>query len=319
MNLPKVAFVLYPNFNPIVLVPPQMIFMAEIDGLPLFECKTVSEEQLQAVGNGGKITISADEDLNYLDEADLIVIAGWADLNTPPSSLFSEALQRNYQRGATIIGLCYGTYALAYSGLLNGKMAATHWLAEADFSQRFPQIKLDLNALYVEQDRLITSAGAMAGLDCCLAIVGKFHGVKVSNRLARMLVSAPHRDGGQAQFIEQPIATRTNNQTINQLLDFLRENLNNAHTIDELAERLAMSRSTFTRHFRKATGMAVGEWLIETRLQRGRELLESSDLSIEQIAAEIGFQTATSFRQHFKTKHFVSPSQWRRNFGSLTL
>ncbi|HGO5854017.1 TPA: GlxA family transcriptional regulator [Mannheimia haemolytica] len=314
MNRPKVALVLYPDFNPLVLIPPQTIFATEIDGERLFDCRTVAENHLQAVGNGGKIAISADEDLGWLDQADLIVIAGWADIQVPPSNALAAALQRNYQRGATVVGLCYGTYALGYSGLLDGKTASTHWLAEADFSRRFPQVKLDLNALYVEQDRLITSAGSMAGVDCCLAIVRKFHGVKISNSLARLLVSAPHREGGQAQFIEQPIAVRTANQTINELLDFLRENLAKPHSIDELAERLAMSRSTFTRHFRKATGMAVGEWLIEARLQRGRDWLESSDLSIEQIAAEIGFQTATSFRQHFKAKHFVSPNQWRKHF-----
>ncbi|AHG75808.1 AraC family transcriptional regulator [Mannheimia varigena USDA-ARS-USMARC-1296] len=315
MSLPKVAFVLYPDFNPLVFVPPYELFTAQLDGKPLFDCRTVAENTQQAVGIGGKIAISADENLTWLEQADLIVIAGWADTAQRPSPALCHALQQQNARGAMIIGLCYGSYALAYSGLLDGKKAATHWLAEQDFIQRFPQIQLDTNALYVEQHNLITSAGSMAGIDCCLAVIRKFYGVKISNRLARMIVSAPHREGGQAQFIEQPIAQRTNNQTINELLDYLRENLAQPHSIDELANKLAMSRSTFTRHFRKATGMAVMEWLIETRLQRGRELLESSALSIEQIAVEIGFQTATSFRQHFKAKHFVSPNQWRKSFG----
>lgn len=314
MNLPKIALVLYPEFNPLVFIPPQMIFTMELEGEPLFECKTVSENRSQAVGMGGKIAICADAELSWAEDADLIVIAGWTDLDTPPSPALKKLLQQRYQQGATIVGLCYGTYALAYAGLLDGKTASTHWFAEPDFAQRFPQIQLDMNALYVEQDNLITSAGSMAGVDCCLAIVRKFYGVKVSNRLARLLVSAPHREGGQAQFIEQPIAQRTNNQNINELLAYLRENLAHSHNIDELAAKLAMSRSTFTRHFRKATGMAVGQWLIEARLQRGRELLESSDLSIEQISAEIGFHTAVSFRQHFKSKHCVSPNQWRNSF-----
>lgn len=315
MQLPKVAFMLYPDFNPLVFIPPYELFTASLDGKPLFDCRTVAEYAQQAVGMGGKITISADENLTWLEQADVIVIAGWADIAERPSSTLSLALQRQNARGTMIIGLCYGSYALAYSGLLDGKKAATHWLAEQDFTHRFPQIQLDTNALYVEQENLITSAGSMAGIDCCLAVIRKFYGIKISNRLARIIVSAPHREGGQAQFIEQPIAQRTNNQTINELLDYLRENLAQPHNIDELATKLAMSRSTFTRHFRKATGMAVMEWLIETRLQRGRELLESSELSIEQIAAEIGFQTTTSFRQHFKSKHQVSPNQWRRSFA----
>ncbi|MDD0822902.1 helix-turn-helix domain-containing protein [Mannheimia sp. AT1] len=315
MNLPKVAIVLYPDFNPIVFVIPQMLFAMEIEGKPLFEVKTVSENLTQAVGNGGKIAISADEDLTWADQADLIVVAGWGNIEVPPSVALTEVLQRGNVRGATIVGLCYGSYALAYAGILDGKQATTHWLAKQDFNQRFPQIQLDPNALYVEQDNVITSAGAIAGMDCCLAIVRKIYGVKISNHFARLMVTAPHREGGQAQFIEQPIAQRTSNQTINTLLDYLQQNLAKSHNIDDLATKLAMSRSTFTRHFRKATGMAVGEWLIENRLQRGRELLESSDLSIEQIASEIGFQTAVSFRQHFKAKHFVSPKQWRCSFG----
>ncbi len=229
-----------------------------------------------------------------------------------------EALIRCHERGAHVVGLCYGTYALAYAGLLDGKRASTHWLAEQDFSGRFPKVKLDTNALYVEEDRLVTSAGTAAGLDCCLFLVREYYGAQIANKVARVMVVAPHREGGQAQFIEQPVAVSTQDAHINRLLDYLRAHLASSHTIDELAARTAMSRRTFTRHFQRATGMTVVEWLVNERLRRGSELLETTSLSVETIAERVGFHTATSFRQHFKQRHQVSPRDWRKTFGDNT-
>lgn len=157
----------------------------------------------------------------------------------------------------------------------------------------------------------------VASLDCCLAIVRKYYGVKIANTLARLFVTAPHREGGQAQFIEQPIGRKTPDQSINQLLDFLRENLTLPHKIDQLADKLAISRSSFTRHFRKATGMSLTKWLIETKLQIGCDLLESTQLSIEAIAEQVGFNSSTSFREHFKAKYQISPTRWRANFAEI--
>ena len=190
-------------------------------------------------------------------------------------------------------------------------------MAEQDFSSRFPKVKLDTNALYVQDDRLITSAGTGAGLDCCLYIVREYHGAQVANKVARIMVIPPHREGGQAQFIEQPVALSTDDAQINRLLDYLRENLEKPHRIDELAAQTSMSRRTFTRHFQKATSMTVVEWLVNERIQRSRELLETTSLPVEQIAAAVGFQTPTSFRQHFRQRHQVSPSAWRKTFGTL--
>lgn len=220
-------------------------------------------------------------------------------------------------RGAKVVGLCYGAYALAYAGLLDGREAATHWMAETDFSQRFPAVKLNTNALYVDTDRVITSAGTGAGLDCCLHIVRAHYGTKTANSVARILVIPPHREGGQAQFIEQPVASSTHDAEINRLLDYLRKNLAQPHQINDLAARTHMSRRTFTRHFQKATGMTFGKWLVNERLQRSLELLETTPLSVEQIAEMAGFQTATSFRQHFRQRFKVSPSVWRKTFSEF--
>ncbi|KPB89684.1 Transcriptional regulator [Pseudomonas syringae pv. maculicola str. M6] len=190
-------------------------------------------------------------------------------------------------------------------------------MAEQDFSQRFPRIKLDMNALYVEEDKLITSAGTGAGLDCCLYLVREYYGARVANKVARTLVIPPHREGGQAQFIEQPVAASTQDAQLNILLDYLRNNLDQTHSIDDLAKRIAMSRRTFTRHFSKATGMTLVDWLVNERLRLTRELLETTSLSIDRIAGTAGFQTPTSFRQHFKKRFQVSPSDWRKTFSAM--
>ncbi|OOF59453.1 GlxA family transcriptional regulator [Rodentibacter genomosp. 2] len=313
MPIPTVALVLYPQFNPFQFSVPYMVFSTEIEDKPLFNVKIVAENP--RVAQSYPATIVADGDLGLLAQADFIVIPGWDNVDQPPSEALILALQQAAQRGAMIVGLCYGAYSLAYAGLLNGKKATTHWLGETDFKQRFPQVKLDCNAIYIEDENIITSAGTSAGLDCCLAIVRRQYGVKIANQLARLLVISPHREGGQAQFIEQPIARKTANENINEWLDIIRTNLTGNYSIDELAKQLMMSRSTFTRHFRQATGMAFTEWLIEVRLQKGRELLESTKLTIDEIAHQIGFHSTTAFRQHFKAKHHISPKQWQKRFS----
>lgn len=261
------------------------------------------------------MTIRPDGGLELLDNVDIAVVLGWHDLNEAPPPDLVEALICCHERGAHIVGLCYGTYALAYAGLLDGKRAATHWLAEQDFSARFPKFKLDTNALYVEEDRLVTSAGTAAGLDCCLFLVRKYYGAQIANKVARVMIVAPHREGGQAHFIEQPVAVSTQDAHLNRLLDYLREHLASSYTIDELADQTAMSRRTFTHHFRKATGMTVVEWMVNKRLRRGRELLETTSLTVEAIAEKSGFHTATSLRKHLRQRHHVSRRGWRRTFG----
>lgn len=312
-KLPTVAIVLYPGFSPFHFSIPHIVFSIELEGKPLFHLKFIAEDQ-QVSDESHTIMVQAVADLEYLQLADIIVISGWNDLATAPSQHLQRALKQAYHRGASIVGLCYGAYPLAYTGILNGKKATTHWLAEEDFKNRFPHVQLDINSIYIEDERVITSAGTAAGLDCCLAIVRQYYGVKIANKLARLLVIPPHREGGQAQFIEQPIARKTARENINQMLLSIRENLAHHYTLDGLASRLMMSRSTFTRHFKKATGMSFNQWLIDTRLQQSRDLLESTHLSIEEIAAKVGFHSATAFRQHFKHKHHISPKQWRKQF-----
>lgn len=314
---PVVALIVYPNFSPFHFAVPYLVFNAELPEGRLFDLKIVSSGARPLAAERA-LTVHPDGGLELAETADILVVPGWDDLNARPEPDLVTAMSRAHARGAHVVGLCYGAYALAYAGLLDNKRASTHWMAEKDFSVRFPRVQLDMNALYVDEDKLITSAGTGAGLDCCLYLVREYYGPKIANKVARTMVIPPHREGGQAQFIEQPMAVSTQDAQVNRLLDYLRENLDQSHSIDDLAARTSMSRRTFTRHFIKATGMTLVDWLVNERLQRTRELLETTSLSIERISDIAGFQTPISFRQHFKKRFQVSPRDWRRTFGQKT-
>lgn len=311
---PVVALIMYPNFSPFHFSVPYLVFSAELAEGRLFDLKIVSLGGFALTAERA-MTVHPDGGLELAETADILVVPGWHDLDACPDPELVAVLVRAHARGARVVGLCYGAYVLAYAGLLDGKRASTHWMAEKDFCVRFPRVRLDTNALYVDEDRLITSAGTGAALDCCLYLVRAYYGPKIANKVARTMVIPPHREGGQAQFIEQPMAVSTQDSQVNQLLDYLRENLGKPHSIDELATRTATSRRTFTRHFHKATGMTLVDWLVNERLQQTRELLETTSIPIERISELAGFQTPLSLRQHFKKRFQVSPRDWRRTFG----
>src|SRR5690554_2331272 len=312
--LPVVALIAYPNFSPFHFAVPYLVFNSELPDQRLFDLRIVAPGG-QALAAERALTLQPDGGLELTETADILIVPGWHDLNISPEPSLVDAMARAHARGAHVVGLCYGAYALAYAGLLDGKRASTHWVAEKDFCVRFPCVKLDTNALYMDEDRLITSAGTGAGLDCCLYIVRAYYGSKIANKVARIIVIPPHREGGQAQFIEQPVAVSTEDSQINQLLDYLRANLSKQHSIDELTTKTVMSRRTFTRHFHKATGMTLVNWLVNERLQKARELLETTSVPIEKVSELTGFQTALSLRQHFKKRFQVTPSNWRKTFG----
>jgi len=283
-------------------------------GQVLFELRLCAGDSIRQPASSQGFRIDPDHGLEGLAEADIIIIPFWRDPAERPAQPLLDALVAAHQRGAQVVGLCLGTYVLAYAGLLDGHRASTHWEYEQDFIHRFPKVRLDTNALYVDDQGLITSAGTAAGLDCCLYLVRQHHGSRIANRLARRLVVPPHREGGQAQFIEQPVPASTRDSRINQLFDHLRAHLAEPHTLDSLAEHCLMSRRTFTRRFQRATGLSLGEWLLAERLRRSQELLESGTHSMERIAELVGLRTAASLRQHFRTRFGVSPREWRRTF-----
>ena len=294
-NLTASKIVLYAQsgMNDFVFNIPFSVFQTTYQGNPLFNLKIFSDDG-QDVSTAFGASIPTHGGLDLMEEADIIVIAGWRDIEEAPTPELAENLQRAAKRDAHIVALCYGTYALAYTGLLDGRSAATHWLAENDFVRRFPKIHLDTNRLYAEDGNFLTSAGAAGGLDCCLYLIRKIHGATVANDLARILVAAPHREGGQAQFIHRSVEHRTADDKINRLLDEIRQDLAATYRLDDLAKKLAVSRRTFIRHFSQATGM---------------------NFPIERIAEQSGFGSAANLRLQFKAKFKINPNAWRKVFG----
>ena len=207
-----------------------------------------------------------------------------------------------------------GAFPLAQAGLLDGKSAATHWGMAQQLAARYPKVRVDREVLYVDDGAVLTSAGVAAGLDCCLYLLRQLAGAEVANRVARRLLVAPHRQGGQAQFIERPLPVSGSEGRFAEVLAGVTANLGQAHSIDTLAERAAMSRRNFTRHFRQATGTSFKQWLLNQRLAHAQGMLEKSAASIDVVAQEAGFGTALSLRQHFRANLQTSPSAYRKLF-----
>ncbi|MFC6307459.1 helix-turn-helix domain-containing protein, partial [Paraburkholderia dipogonis] len=255
--------------------------------------------------------------LEALADADTIIVPSWRDpAETPPAALL-DALRAANARGARLVGLCLGAFVLAAAGILDDRPASTHWAWADDFARRYPRVRLDPNVLYVDDGNVLTSAGTAAGLDCCLHVMRKLCGAEVANHVARRLVVPPHRQGGQAQYVQQPMPPNVRGDRLSGLLDWVSGNLTLPHTLDTLAGRALMSRRTFTRRFRLATGTTVGAWLLAQRLARAQQLLESTDESVEAIAGIAGFGSTASLRQHFAEAFRTSPSAWRREFRGV--
>lgn len=312
-TLPVIAIVACNHFSAFHFSVPCIVFDNILPEKRLFELKIYASEEGTLTASHG-INLNAQYNLAELSQADIIIIPYWHNINEKPNQPLLDCLIHAYDRGSQLVGLCLGAYVLAYTGLLDQHRATTHWQFAQDFTHRFPHVLLDPNALYICDDRLITSAGTAAGLDCCLYLVRQLYGSAIANKIAKKMVLSPHRKGGQAQFIERAIPNANKDQRIQQLLQYLRQNIQQHYTLDHLAQYSLMSRRTLTRQFQLATGMSIGEWLIVERLQRCQELLELTNLSIESIAEQVGFSSAKTLRQYFKLNFFVTPSQWRKNF-----
>ncbi|WP_235030597.1 GlxA family transcriptional regulator [Nonomuraea solani] len=218
-----------------------------------------------------------------------------------------------FPAGARIVSICTGAFTLAAAGLLDGRPATTHWNLAARFRELFPEVALDAGVLFVDDGDVLTSAGAASGVDVCLHLVRKDHGSQVANRVAGRCVVPPWRDGGQAQYIEQPVPEPSAAGTA-ATREWALQRLDEPLTLTDLAGHARMSLRTFARRFQDEVGMSPGQWLIQQRVARARELLESSDLPVEQIAGRVGFATAASLRQHLHVAIGVSPQAYRRTF-----
>ncbi|WET16731.1 helix-turn-helix domain-containing protein [Yersinia intermedia] len=312
----SVAIVVTEGFSTFHVSVPLILFGESSSDQRLFT-RLICAEKPGLVWSNDGTAIQAEHGLDILAQADTVIVPFWGDVQKRPSQQLLDALIKARKEGAQIVGLCLGTFVLAYAGLLDGHKAATHWEYEEDFRSLFPAVQLNLNELYVEDNGLITSAGTAAALDCCLYIIRERFGSLIANQIARRMVTPPHREGGQAQYIEHQVPKKTADSRMNMLLDYLQKNLKRPHNLDSLAEYVSMSRRTLTRHFSKATGMSVIEWITAARLHRSQELLESMDISVEQVAEQAGFQSAATFRQQFRDIFGVSPSEWRKTFRNI--
>jgi AraC family transcriptional regulator, transcriptional activator FtrA len=261
----------------------------------------------------GGITVQAPYEPGLLALADTIVIPGWRDADEPPPPALLDALRAAHARGARLCSICSGVFVLAAAGLLDGLRATTHWRYTERLARRHPRVMVQPDDLYVDQGQVITSAGSAAGIDMLLHLVRRDYGARVGNLVAQRLVVAPHREGGQAQFLPRPMAHDEQGR-LSRLMDWLRAHPAQPHTVKSMAERAAMSARTLQRQFQDATGMGPVEWLTRERIAIAKDLLEAADIPLAQVAERAGFGSEESLRHHFRRLAATSPGAYRRRF-----
>jgi transcriptional regulator GlxA family with amidase domain len=258
-------------------------------------------------------TIECPRSLRQLVKADTVIVPSWEPEDDPPAEAIA-ALQAAYKRGARIMSVCTGAFMLAAAGLLDGRRATTHWRYAQQLADRYPEITVDPDVLYVDAGQVLTSAGTAAGIDLCLHVVRRDYGATVANAIARRMVVPPHRDGGQAQYVDFPIPCECDDVSMTHALTWMLENLDQSLTVDDVARQFLFSPRTFARRFREATGTTPHKWLLSQRILHAQRLLEATDDPVEQIAARAGFGSAANLRQHFVAAVGTSPMTYRRTF-----
>jgi AraC family transcriptional activator FtrA len=261
----------------------------------------------------GGITVQAPYAPEMLALADTIVIPGWRDADELPPPELLEWIRAAHRRGARLCSICSGVFVLAAAGVLDGQRATTHWRYAERLAQRYPQVEVQPDHLYVDNGQVITAAGSAAGLDMLLHVVRRDHGARIGNLVAQRLVVAPHREGGQAQFLPRPMAQGEQGR-LSKLMDWLRSHPAQQHTVASMAERAAMSPRTLQRQFQQATGLGPVEWLIRERVAIVKDLLEVPDVPLSLIAERAGFASEESLRHHFRRLAATTPGAYRRRF-----
>jgi AraC family transcriptional activator FtrA len=264
----------------------------------------------------GGLAVEAPAGLERLAYADLIIVPGWRGKDAPVPGDLKDALVAASCRGARIATLCSGVFVPARCGLLDGRRATTHWRYAAALAEHFPAIRVEADVLYLDEGSILTAAGSAAGIDLCLHIVRRDFGAEVANKVAQRLVLPAHREGGQAQFVTRPV-TGQRQSRIGPLCDRLLERMDEPWTIAGMARLANLSERSLIRHFQAATGLSPLSWLIAERVERCRELLESSRLGLAEICAACGFGAPETMRLHFRRRIGVSPAAYRRSFGRM--
>jgi len=284
---------------------------AAADGTPLYEFSTCS------VGGGEVATTTGfglrpQAGLEALEGADTVVVPGYFAIFEPPPTAATAALERAAARGARVLSVCTGAFALAHAGLLDGRRATTHWAWAGELARRFPAVAVDPDALFVDEGAVLTSAGLSAGIDLSLHVVRRDCGAAVGERVARQMVAAPHREGGKAQFVKRPAADAGG--SLEPTRRWARERLAEPLDVAALSRHAGVSPRTFARRFREETGTTPLQWLLAQRVLEARRLLEESDLPVETLAWRCGFGGAASLRDHFRRATATTPTAYRRLF-----
>lgn len=307
------------------------VALALTDGVPLYElaapCAIFGAAAPRGVDNwydlrvcsppGAKVDrwFSASTPYTYDDlvTADLVVVPACNDLE--PSARLVEAVREAYDRGARVMSICTGAFVLAAAGLLDGRRATTHWMWAPILAERHPAVTVDPSVLYVDEGRVLTSAGKAAGHDLCLHVVRQDFGAAVANKIARLLIMPPHREGGQAQYIGRQVSPRSAGG-LSPALDWALAHLDEPISVEDLAARVHVGTRTLHRHFQARLGTNPLSWLHQQRVRRAQELLERTDLTIESVAAQVGLGSAAVLRRHFRHSLDTTPDAYRRTFSA---
>jgi len=263
----------------------------------------------------GPFQVQPDAGLERLASADTVIVPACVDVDEPPPTDLVDAVRSAHESGARIVSLCTGAFVLGAAGLLDGRLATTHWAHTDELSARHPQAMVDPDVLYTDNGSVLTSAGKAAAMDLCLHVVHLDHGAVIANSVARRLVTPPHRTGGQAQFVSTPLQVAGDHKLAH-LLAWAQQRLDQPLTVTDLARTAHTSPRNLGRQFRSVTGQAPIQWLLTQRVRRAQELLESTDDSIETVALATGMGTATTLRRQFKRVVGVPPDTYRRSFRS---
>ena len=269
-----------------------------------------------AVRSSTGIAVMAPAGIEALGRADTIVVPGIeADSDPAEFALAAQAVARAHRAGARVMSICTGAFVLAEAGVLDGRRATTHWDSTERLARRYPRVSVDPSVLYVDEGNVLTSAGVAAGLDLCLHVIRRDHGVAVAAQIARRTVVAPHRDGGQAQFVARPIADEAGAGTsLEATRAWALDRLDQPLDVTTLAHRACMSPRSFARRFRQETGTTPAQWVSDQRTRVAQSLLETTDLPVEHVAARTGFGSATTLRTHFGRRLATTPTAYRRAF-----
>ncbi|GAA2289894.1 helix-turn-helix domain-containing protein [Actinomadura luteofluorescens] len=289
------------------------VFGIERAGLPVRYAFRVCTESPGPVATLAGYDMLVAEGLDALDEADTVVVPGWLPAQRPPSPAVVHALRRAHARGARVVSICSGAFALAHAGLLDGRAATTHWALADELAAAFPHIKVDPDVLYVDHGDVATSAGAGAGIDLCMHLLRTDQGARYAAHVARTMVMPPHREGGQLQYSAPPHPVQIDG-TLAPLLDWIAGRLGEPVTVEGMAAHAGVSTRTLARRFAEQLGTSPGQWLLTRRIAAARDLLESSDLPLDAIARRVGLSSATNLRRRFLNTLGTTPGAYRRTF-----